>query len=116
MGDDNRRAVALDRLPKDLTDADVGRIETAHVHGVGPQQPIAGIQVQHPEVFLRQMGHLGHEELRHIRRGAHDVTIVGRGKQHTAAQFQGRLELRCLGLPHPILAHEFGDTGPGQAR
>jgi hypothetical protein len=98
VNDDDRRAVALDGVAENLAHPDVRGVEAPNVHRIRSNQSVARVEVQHPKVLLLQVGHLGHQELRHVGGRAHDKAILRRGQQHTAAQFQGRLDLRRLGL------------------
>jgi hypothetical protein len=114
VDDDDGRAVAPDGVPEYLTDPDVRGVEAAHIDRLYTDQPVSRVEVQHPKVFLLQMRHLGHQELCHVGRGAHDKAVFGCGQQHAAAQFQRRLELGRLGLPQSLFGLQLCKAGPGQ--
>ena len=116
MGHDQRRAASLDSISEYFCHPNVRGIQASHIDGLEADHTVSRVEKQHSEVLLREVRHLGHQQLRDVGWRAHGGVLLWRRQKHPAAQFQRRLELRRLGWAQSLLRHQFRETGPSQAR
>ena len=79
------------------------RINRAYIDLNDIQQLVTGIQQEHAQVLLLQCRHVKRHKCCSIFRAVDDDVFLGRLLRHPFSQFDGSLDLGCLGLADAVL-------------
>ena len=116
MNDNDRRGIETDGGPEDFGYPDLGAVQTAFVDLDDIQNPVAGIEHDHTQVFLFQHAHFVLHQPGSVRRAVDRRRFFRYIHRQTFAQFQRRHQRSRRALANARYCGNFGDIGPIQAR
>lgn len=113
MNDDNGVGSMADRLPENLGGVGKGLVAGAAENFGEMDEPLAVIEEDHPDRFLREHLHFGTDEGKDIF-GGRDGEFVERFVRKAAPEFEDGCELCRLGGADPRDLTEFPGSGAGK--
>jgi hypothetical protein len=115
VNDDQGGGVLADSRPEKLAHPHLGRIQRSLVNSSNPQDVIASVKGNDPELLLLQGTHLVLHQISSIFRAVDNRPILGSLGSQTPPQIYGGFELGRFGFPDPMLGAYFRIAGPLEA-